>query len=435
MATLEELKTGDVVVAVEPVHADYVYDDQKIKPRQIGLVLQKEKDRSILIVKDGTRKYVKDGSVFRRTRKATREQFFNDLNRGNVEFIRSNDRPSGCDPEVFAIRGDGSLLPAFQYLPHKDKAEEVKCNEEDGPGKIRTFYDGFQAEFVTSPNRCHSWLVDYVWAGLKSVYDAARKCDPAATLTHKSVMDVPREMMALAPKDGVDMGCAPSNNAYDTEAPMLGKMLPEDVPFRFAGVHFHCGQKCSKEVDIQRIKTMDAFVGVASVAALRGLEDDRRRKFYGLAGEYRRPGHGLEYRVLSSAAIVHPAVTHLFFDMLRTANIAGQHGLRSLYHATDDEVQDCINNYDVDAAVKLVKKNHCLYKSMLSSIYSYGRGGDVVNNAMSMIIDGVANLLPTESIVKNWMLDGERKNRDYRGTEHWATHSENDNCCMHTLKL
>jgi len=50
---------------------------------------------------------------------------------------------------------------------------------------------------------------------------------------------------------------------------------------------------------------------------MQNLDEPVRREYYGLAGEYRLPPHGLEYRSLSCAWIFHPKAAATILDLAR----------------------------------------------------------------------------------------------------------------------
>ena len=53
---------------------------------------------------------------------------------------------SGWDPEIF-VEDEKGIVPAFQFLPNKTAGIPT--------GRGRAYYDGFQAEFTTTPIHCH----------------------------------------------------------------------------------------------------------------------------------------------------------------------------------------------------------------------------------------------------------------------------------------
>src|ERR1019366_5440055 len=101
------------------------------------------------------------------------------------------------------------------------------------------------------------------------------------------------------------------------------------------------------ETKINMVKAMDAIAGVACVALFAKYDNPIRRQYYGLPGEYRLPKHGLEYRALSNAWLIHPLIMNLVIDFARKAAIMGKEGLFSKWKATEQETIDCITNCDV----------------------------------------------------------------------------------------
>jgi hypothetical protein len=66
------------------------------------------------------------------------------------------------------------------------------------------------------------------------------------------------------------------------------------VPFRTTGGHIHFGiGKRDDETVSRMVKALDAIIGVACVSLFDGIDDPRRRRMYGLAGEYRLPEYGV----------------------------------------------------------------------------------------------------------------------------------------------
>lgn len=332
----------------------------------------------------------------------------------------------GTDPEAFAVDGEGQLLPAFSFLDDEKTAlvTQGKINPNDIVPRHMPYWDGFQGEFKTSARTCLSYLVDQIQHGLHQIDKLAKKKDEKAKVVATPVLPVPPEWMQKADKVHLQFGCAPSLNAYGMagEIPIDGRQ----IPVRFAGFHIHLAIKHVIQDGSEKftyedvVKFIDKITGVASVAALQGLEDPVRRLHYGLAGEYRTPEHGLEYRTLSSAALWHPAVTHLMFNLTRAAYQIYVKGLQNLYVGDEKEVVEIINNLDVKGAKKLIKKNRDLFAGILDGVYGVESLSHLktlqsvytpLNLVDHLLMPGVKEYIDLD-ISKNWRFDN------------WVTHSD-----------
>jgi hypothetical protein len=338
------------------------------------------------------------------------------LPKGKLFFSTSSQTgQTGADPEVFAVDGKGRVIPAWQYLPSKDNpiglegASDSDDDDDDQYSPEATaFYDGFQAEFTIRPAHCHDSVNYYIRQGLQLVYKAMRRKHRNAHLTHRTVLDIPAKMMAAAADGHVALGCAPSFNIYeDFMGPQVDN--PRDLPIRFAGCHIHLGigeRNREREYVTRMVRWMDILAGVASVSLLRGLEDPRRREFYGRAGEHRLPPHGLEWRVLSSAALIHPVVQQLLFDLTRmSARMVATGTERVIELSIKKPVERIINDLDVPSARRFIRRNRALYKALFDSRYYRN---DAKANALRLIEDGAVNCLDCSSIETNWNLDSDK---------------------------
>jgi len=166
------------------------------------------------------------------------------------------------------------------------------------------------------------------------------------------------------------------------------------------------------------VRALDAIVGVFSVAIFDGMEDPRRRLYYGLAGEYRTPEHGLEWRTLSSCVLCHPGTFHLLSDLSRVASCMAQAGWRRVWKSAPDKVRSIINNLDVEEARKLIKENASALKMMLSG--PYGKDAKPVTNALTLAEKGVKQLMPLD-MVKNWRLNQDWGHHSNNNTAFWST--------------
>ena len=321
----------------------------------------------------------------------------------------------GSDPEIFAVDENGVVIPAWTFLGNNKPL-----------GYEQPFWDGFQAEFTIAPENCLGWTIDGLRRGMQNTLAAARVLNPKARLTSASVLDVPQAMMLAASQEHTQLGCAPSVNIYEDAR---GIMVPDprELSCRFSGCHIHLGIGRTGQPTTSRvIKALDAIYGIASVAMFRGLEDTRRRKFYGMCGEYRTPAHGLEYRVPSSILLCHPAVTNLAFDLARCV---AQMALNKQAHVWtvrggDRRVQDIVNGYDVNGAMEVLKENDRVLEAILRAIY-YAAGH---RTAKAFILNGVKEFVPTDDIEESWGLAAPTPLTYKRQTDpRWIGHSDGPN--------
>jgi hypothetical protein len=181
-------------------------------------------------------------------------------------------------------------------------------------------------------------------------------------------------------------------------------------------------------------------VGLMSVGATGHIESPVRRRFYGRAGEFRTPVHGLEYRTLSSTTLLSsPAVWHLFVEMARLAVAMGANGMRGLLDGSETAIRDIINNLDQKAARKLLRKNEPVLRGMIELIFppsTYGVAG-AANHMMKIVLEGIDSVMKDPGdVVGNWRLGTELfklepygyvgdHNRSYT---QWQQHSEGWGC-------
>lgn len=313
----------------------------------------------------------------------------------------------GADPEIFAVNKYGTIIPAFTFLPAKPK---------DSIAKGQCFWDGFQAEFTPSQGSCLAFFTDGVQKGLKTVLDGARKVVPGARLTWKCVLDITDDQMRKATPEQADLGCAPSLNAYTGVEP-VSVDDPTTLYFRFAGCHVHMGiGRKTKEEGARIVKTIDAIWGPISISLFRGMEDPRRRAFYGRAGEFRLPKYGIEYRTPSSAMLSHPAVFHLCFEFIRAATQIALMHCGAIWKAREQDIVTCINYHDIGKADMILKQNSSVIKGIVQRRFGSER---TTERAWKLIKDGALSYFGCESMEKDWYLS--------RG---WTSHSDNKNCCV-----
>lgn len=169
-------------------------------------------------------------------------------------------------------------------------------------------------------------------------------------------------------------------------------------------MHFGVKELHNPEPLKRAVKFMDAIYGVASVSLLEGVEDKRRRQFYGKAGEYRLPKHGLEYRVPSSSILCHPVLVHLSLDLTRFAMLAGLNDIDTGWDTGgEDRVQHIINNLDVQEARRTLETNKAVLEDILTQLY----GERQSKVAYTLLSTGARNHIQTENVEETWDLHEE----------------------------
>lgn len=302
---------------------------------------------------------------------------------GNIGYV-------GTDPEFFVLDAKNVVVPAWSFLGPKSPKLDAK--------DAQHYYDGFQAELSVPPSTCHQVLSKYVRQGMHSVLKAA---PGGSQLTWKSVIEVPSELMNRATDEQAGLGCLPSLSVYPDEQP-LSVLDPRSLRFRFAGCHMHQGiGKQTKEQYALVVRLLDAILGPVMVSLLDGLEDSRRRQFYGRAGEYRLPPHGLEYRTPSSAVLCHPVVFHLCFDIARLVTYMALRGREKLWVVDQERARSAVNSLDVQEARSILESNKIVLDRMLTVLY-----GSYSKNAWRLIQQGVQQLMDVSDMTKSWNLTG-----------------------------
>lgn len=301
----------------------------------------------------------------------------------------------GSDPEIFIVDKDNVVIPSFLFLNGKDNPDIIPETRQP------VFWDGFQAEFNINGHSCLDATVSEVFYGLKYLNRLAKKHDKNARLTIIPTMDIPPHMLLENKDEHVQFGCMPSKNAYG----MKGKVADgKDVPFRSAGGHIHLQLTETQKKNIEQyVKALDAILGVACVSMFGAYDDSRRREYYGLAGEYRTPKHGMEYRPLSNVWMCHPTAMYIIYDLARKVISMVDGGHFKLWKYNEKEVIDCINDCNIPLACEILKINEEVFKDMLHSIcYQREELVDVVYKTFML---GIESLIPdVDNVEKNWEL-------------------------------
>lgn len=331
---------------------------------------------------------------------------------------------SGSDPEIFGVDQDGVVIPAWDYMPHKDVASKIGTLKASQQGEVYkaqyAYWDGAQAEITTREGfGCHAHLVDSIQAGLKDIYLALKKHNPLAELVCKDVVEVPREILLSAAEDQVALGCAPSQNIHGI--PPIDVGPPREHGLRYSGVHLHY-RLYSPVSDARKVnypdnvlRVMDRTVGVMMTAMGRDMEDHRRRQAYGRPGEFRLTDPvklGIEYRTPGAFLLSRPEIFNFALDMGRT----GYH-IGLLYDAELlglDDTSEIIMNCDADAAWKYILGHKEFFESIIKASYHADK---YVANTMKVLESGAKATGIIGKVSDHWLL-GENA--------YWGGHNNGD---------
>lgn len=280
---------------------------------------------------------------------------------------------TGADPEMFILHGDGTVFPAFEFLPGKKEAKWVNTGDGMGLNGAKGYWDGFQAEFETGPRGCHERHTNNLFCGLNALISAARVKDSKATFGTRTTYEIDPKILREGKEEHILLGCKPSLSVYGDK----GEDVPDPrvLPWRFSGGHLHfdlAAQRDNTDKIFEIIKLLDATVGVMGVAMASEIDDPTRRRFYGRAGEYRKTAYGFEYRTLSNFWLFHPAIAHFVQDMARAAVDLGMAGWLKRANVNEDEVRRIINETDVVGARKYLAEHEQITLGMLNLAYGAG---------------------------------------------------------------
>lgn len=331
----------------------------------------------------------------------------------------------GSDPEIFALRADGRVIPAWEYmLSEKEalaEAMEWTTWYDRTPDSVMfsygvpAYWDGVQAEFAPWAKNCLQTHCECIRHGLRTVLDRVRKVDLGAKLTIQNVVEVGDDILKGASDEHIAFRCTPSYNVYND--PGFGVPDARTYKYRCAGGHIHLGfpNRFTAPSIEQIVRGLDGVLGLAGVSLAAGIDNPERRKAYGRAGEFRLPKHGIEYRVLSNFWLGHPAMAMLVFDLARQAIKFAESGLyRVCWEGETERIQEVINSCDVVGARKLLTKNQHILHALFDKAWPVMRGRDAgtANKmrelAVKAVVEGPHTIVPDMTdIEKNWKLDGE----------------------------
>jgi len=265
----------------------------------------------------------------------------------------------GGDPEFFIAKkkkltGKMEIISADKFLPPKRN----KGRSDGG----HYFFDGVQAEINPRYYSCREILIYNIASCLNSVWRKCTKESKNIYFLPLASVDIKKDTIKDTDRECRRFGCSPDFNIYTEKSPKYPD--GEKHLIRYAGGHIHLGFNNITAMDyfknpthlINLIKMLDSTIGIMSVALSPDIEEKLRRKYYGKAGTYRLPNHGLEYRVLSSFWLASPIMVSLVYTIARTALTITMRKptIRKEYikSISLEEVRDIIDNINKEKAIE-----------------------------------------------------------------------------------
>lgn len=290
----------------------------------------------------------------------------------------------GSDPEFFFVR-DGIVVPSNLVIHGKSKDDLVIC-------------DGFQGELNPIQNTCREVSGYAIKRSLFRAFGYARNA--GATISFNVCHEISPEVWKDTPLMQRRFGCNPSKNVYKNV-----KRLPTGlgIKMRSASGHIHLGSHLINRLDDEQfdnlVKVLDIVVGNTCVLVDRDPANALRRKYYGRAGEYRKKGYGIEYRVLSNFWLRGYQLWSFVSALCRNAVSIQSAGksteLINLFDMSD--VQNAINDNNYELALR----NFLILKDFLISNTAVGSG------LSHYRIEGAEKWMTSKNPLEQW--DSEEK--------------------------
>lgn len=270
----------------------------------------------------------------------------------NMKNIQRQDVSIGCDPEMFITSSKGDILGSEHLLPEGG----MSAGDRDDSKIVR---DGVQIELNPEANECRAYLGNEVHRCFRDLNEELKNSDMKPDFS--PVVEVSKRELDRLSEKSREFGCAPSFNSHTKSTTKVGELDGSTYRTRCAGGHIHLGGgygALSKPEIL--VPILDILVGNTAVLLDRDAGQKERRKYYGQAGEYRLPPHGLEYRTLSNFWLrAYPLASFMWGMSRLSVGIAemGEAYYTKLFELVDmADIVKAINENDFDLAYKNFEK-------------------------------------------------------------------------------
>lgn len=254
----------------------------------------------------------------------------------------------GSDFEMFLVNTEGKAISAIPFIGAGKKLPEETpksgcCIQHDGVlaecnvppvglGEAKVFWENIQ------------YVKEYIKSKFASKENLTLTCCPSMELDEDQ----------LNHPEALESGCEPTYNAW------LDGQMNEGCHFgesklRTAGGHIHLSfDGCNENIAIDLMKLFDVFLTIPCIFM---DNDDRRREFYGKAGEMRlcewANSRGFEARTLSNFWVEDEELVEYVFNQLdKMFDYYNDMGMEKINQFQDDIVK-AINTSDKELAGKI----------------------------------------------------------------------------------
>lgn len=225
----------------------------------------------------------------------------------------------GCDPEFFFTK-NGDVIGSEKII---DRKTGILASANGS----KIIVDGVQAEINPAPSTCRQSLASNIATCFRSVINEIAK-DPTVSVSMAVTARIKKKELDSLDEESRKFGCAPSKNVDAGSENAVAIKDPSKYLVRSAAGHIHIGDASGNRLSAQfkaihsperLVPILDIIVGNTCVLLDRDEGNVERRKVYGLAGEYRTPVHGLEYRTPSNFWLRSYQVMSFVFSLTRFA--------------------------------------------------------------------------------------------------------------------
>jgi hypothetical protein len=235
----------------------------------------------------------------------------------------------GTDPE-FMLTRNGEYKSAISVVPgSKHKKHQV--------GDFCFYYDNVMAECTVPPSKSREQFVGTIEKALRHY--------SKLVAPHKIVIQASQEFpkAELENEEAMRIGCDREACAYALIEPDPPEDAFKSGTLRSAGGHIHLGAKIAQDPYgcLFTIRMLDLFLGIPSIWLDKDKTSKRRKELYGLAGRFRKPEHGTEYRASGNFWLASPKLVRLVYDICEfTLDFVEQQRHKELWFVDEERLND-----------------------------------------------------------------------------------------------